>query len=283
MGVIMFTLLVGKPPFESKDFKITYQRITENIYSFPEDVTLSINAKNLIRELLHPDAACRPTIEEILEHSFFTDNIIPNSVPISSMRFPPNPRSKETQTSELFWEETTPNISSNTNQKQPFIFAGTNSNNTHKKSINSCTTKNPLAPTSLNTAILSPTLLSRKRKRNGSLVNYPMINTGLENENGNSASNTFVSKQESLKNDIDSNELLLDSVLKSLDQILDNKIVNPVSSSIFTVDEDKKNHLHVSRWVDESKRVGIGFHLTNQTSCVYFNDDTKIAYNPNSK
>merc|ERR1711879_1038244 len=44
--------------------------------------------------------------------------------------------------------------------------------------------------------------------------------------------------------------------------------------------EGKENHLHITRWVDESKRVGIGFQLSDETTCVYFNDDTRISFNP---
>lgn len=51
-GVILFTLLIGKPPFESKDVKSTYKRILANSYSYPEHAPISTNAKKLIGELL---------------------------------------------------------------------------------------------------------------------------------------------------------------------------------------------------------------------------------------
>jgi len=37
-GVIIYTLLFGRPPYESKDVKSTYQRILTNTYSFPDTV-----------------------------------------------------------------------------------------------------------------------------------------------------------------------------------------------------------------------------------------------------
>jgi len=52
MGVILYTLLVGKPPYESKDVKATYQRILRNEYSFPINIPVSDNAKNLIGAML---------------------------------------------------------------------------------------------------------------------------------------------------------------------------------------------------------------------------------------
>lgn len=41
LGVIAYTLLVGKPPFETNDVKTTYRRIRMNDYAFPEHVILS--------------------------------------------------------------------------------------------------------------------------------------------------------------------------------------------------------------------------------------------------
>ncbi len=52
MGVICFTLLVGKPPYESKDVKSTYQRILRNEYSFPSHIPISEHARDLISSML---------------------------------------------------------------------------------------------------------------------------------------------------------------------------------------------------------------------------------------
>ena len=36
LGVILYTLIIGKPPFETTDVKLTYNRIRKNQYTFPE-------------------------------------------------------------------------------------------------------------------------------------------------------------------------------------------------------------------------------------------------------
>jgi polo-like kinase 1 len=51
-GVIMYTLLVGKPPYQSKDVKSTYKRILANQYSYPENVIITNEAKHLISRML---------------------------------------------------------------------------------------------------------------------------------------------------------------------------------------------------------------------------------------
>jgi polo-like kinase 1 len=41
LGVIIYTFLIGKPPFETQDVKTTYRRIRMNTYAFPENVRIS--------------------------------------------------------------------------------------------------------------------------------------------------------------------------------------------------------------------------------------------------
>ncbi|GMH69666.1 hypothetical protein TrLO_g11246 [Triparma laevis f. longispina] len=86
MGVIMYTLLVGKPPYEAKDVKSTYKRIIANVYTFPDHVSVSERAKDLIRSMLQSKPEMRPTLDQVQNHEFFTANDvkIPLSLPQSS-------------------------------------------------------------------------------------------------------------------------------------------------------------------------------------------------------
>jgi len=90
IGVIIYTLLIGKPPFETKDVKTTYKRIRMNAYSFPEHVTISSEAKKLIKSILITDPKQRPTVEEILQHDFLTKCKIPKLLPVSTLACPPS-------------------------------------------------------------------------------------------------------------------------------------------------------------------------------------------------
>lgn len=49
LGVIIYTLLIGKPPFETSDVKNTYKKIKMNSYSFP--VNQKISKYNLNRKI----------------------------------------------------------------------------------------------------------------------------------------------------------------------------------------------------------------------------------------
>lgn len=41
IGVILYTSLIGRPPFESQEVKQTYKKIKANQFSFPENVAIS--------------------------------------------------------------------------------------------------------------------------------------------------------------------------------------------------------------------------------------------------
>ena len=36
LGVVLYAMVVGKPPFETTEVKLTYDRIRKGNYSFPE-------------------------------------------------------------------------------------------------------------------------------------------------------------------------------------------------------------------------------------------------------
>lgn len=88
IGVITYTLIVGKPPFQSKNSKATCSRIKRLDYSFPKDIYISHEAKDFITSILQLDPTDRPSIEEILEFSFLQGSF-PDLWPASSMYVQP--------------------------------------------------------------------------------------------------------------------------------------------------------------------------------------------------
>jgi len=90
LGVILYTLLIGKPPFETRDVKTTYNRIKKNVYSFPNSVCISDDAKNIIQTILNSNPSKRPKYKDILAHPFFSNTDIPPVLPISTLVCPPS-------------------------------------------------------------------------------------------------------------------------------------------------------------------------------------------------
>ncbi|KRT83894.1 phosphotransferase, partial [Oryctes borbonicus] len=72
-GVIMYTLLVGCPPFWHRKQMIMLRNIMEGKYSFtsPEWADISEPPKDLIRKLLVVEPEKRITLRQALEHPFF--------------------------------------------------------------------------------------------------------------------------------------------------------------------------------------------------------------------
>jgi serine/threonine protein kinase len=90
LGIVTYTLLFGRPPFETSDVKLTYKKIKMNSYNFPETIKVHQSAKKLISQILNLDPSKRLTLDGILEHEFFRIyNYIPVLLPISTLACPP--------------------------------------------------------------------------------------------------------------------------------------------------------------------------------------------------
>jgi polo-like kinase 1 len=91
LGVIIYTLIIGKPPFETSDVKATYKRIRMNAYSFPEHIPISDAARDLISKVLNNDPKKRPNLDEMLAHEWLNHGgTIPKSLPVSFLACPPS-------------------------------------------------------------------------------------------------------------------------------------------------------------------------------------------------
>lgn len=88
LGVIMYALLYGRPPFETNDVKKTYKRIKECQYTFNDEINVSHNAKNLISRIMIVDPSKRLTLDQILCHPFINSNKIPTNLPVSCLSSP---------------------------------------------------------------------------------------------------------------------------------------------------------------------------------------------------
>lgn len=71
IGIMLYALLVGKPPFQAKDVNVIYERIKKNDYLFPPDKPILAEARALIRDLLALSPLARPLVGEILDYAWF--------------------------------------------------------------------------------------------------------------------------------------------------------------------------------------------------------------------
>jgi len=88
LGCILYTLLIGKPPFETSCLKDTYAKIKKNEYTIPPN-KITVQAKNLINHLLQADPSQRPTMSQILQDEFFYCGFLPPRLPTTCLSMPP--------------------------------------------------------------------------------------------------------------------------------------------------------------------------------------------------
>jgi serine/threonine protein kinase len=74
-------MLVGKPPFQTKDVKAIYKKIKGLDYSFPSSVDIADEAIDLIEAILDREPQNRPSAHEILCNQFQYSGPFPRSIP----------------------------------------------------------------------------------------------------------------------------------------------------------------------------------------------------------
>ena len=85
---LRYTLLVGRPPFETMSLKETYTRIKTNQYVIPSRISKS--AAKLIQKFLSNNPQNRPCLHTVCEtDEFFVKGFVPSSLPSSCCMVPP--------------------------------------------------------------------------------------------------------------------------------------------------------------------------------------------------
>lgn len=88
LGVVLYTLLYGRPPFERRNVRETYALIQRNQFAFPPDVPTGPAARALISAILQLDPARRPSVAAIRAHPFFAEPT-PRALPLAALRHAP--------------------------------------------------------------------------------------------------------------------------------------------------------------------------------------------------
>jgi len=80
VGVILYILLCGFPPFYSESTSELYNQIKNGEYEFPDPywTEISFAAKDLVRKLLKVDPKSRLTAVQCLAHPWISGNVAPN-------------------------------------------------------------------------------------------------------------------------------------------------------------------------------------------------------------
>ncbi|KAM7261811.1 hypothetical protein ACFE04_020888 [Oxalis oulophora] len=77
LGILCYEFLYGNPPFEAESQKDTFRRIVKVDLSFPSTPSVSVEAKNLISQLLVKDSIKRLPLNKYLDHPWIVKNADP--------------------------------------------------------------------------------------------------------------------------------------------------------------------------------------------------------------
>ena len=145
LGVVMYTMLFGRPPFETADVKLTYKRIKMNSYSFPENIKVDSTAKKLISSILNLDPSKRPSLDAIADHDFFKMyHSVPLILPLSTLSCPPSQNyiAQFAKNDSRFQNGQNEYVNQNSNQNNLDLHRRNESNNGYKNPMNSSRNNN---------------------------------------------------------------------------------------------------------------------------------------------
>jgi polo-like kinase 1 len=249
LGVIIYTLVIGKPPFETQDVKTTYKRIKMNSYSFPERAVISDACKALITEILCTDPLKRPSLDGILNSDYFNLGVsVPKFLPTSTLACPPS-----LSYIRQFMPEAGPNGIVN-------------------KTIT--TTRNQENKDNPSNMFNSKVMTERAKTSSQQFG----TNAGSNNINDRPMTTNFMSN----KNIPQQQNTMRDST-KNLfaTNTMDKK--GKTSSEVYGTNNQQGIEIWVKKWVDYSSKYGLGYLLSNGYTGVFFNDSSKIIQEPKTQ
>lgn len=74
LGCMFYAFLMGRPPFDTDTVKHTLSKVVLGEYEMPTHV--SLEAQDLIHQLLQKDPAQRPSLSAVLDHPFMTQSLL---------------------------------------------------------------------------------------------------------------------------------------------------------------------------------------------------------------
>lgn len=271
LGCVMYTLLVGRPPFETSCLKDTYLRIRNNEYAIPSKV--SRPAAKLIQKFLSERPQDRPRLDCVLNDEFFTRGFFPRSLPSICCVAPPkftSLKNRNTASSQQHNNHST-KLTSTTSSK---------SSRSYVRNQVDTVVKDALSRVSI-----------RDRKHSAD-DDDKQHESGFEDSYHHEENNKFTDEEDlnELSIGYSNPQLLYERLDNTLRQMPDphcTELSDPISTGNSDSEEDnsimdggfnqQQNRLWITKWVDYSNKYGFGGQLSNGCIVVRYNDGTTLA------
>uniref|UniRef100_A0A8C5BMT9 Serine/threonine-protein kinase PLK n=1 Tax=Gadus morhua TaxID=8049 RepID=A0A8C5BMT9_GADMO len=248
LGCVMYTMLLGRPPFETTNLKETYRCIREARYSLPS--SLSSPAKQLISSLLTKSPEDRPHLDHILRHDFFIQGFSPERLPPSCCHSAPD--FHVSSPAESFFKKAA-----------AALFGGKRDKVKYYETLSECfITSQTKGSPSMNHlhkwATLTYSFMFARHKHTMTTVTKLIYYSSLEDNTTGSVADTVAS-------------------------VFRGCIENMPKAADIPKDSGSSHLQWVTKWVDYSNKYGFGYQLSDNTVGVLFNNGTHMSILPDRK
>ncbi|XP_023250025.1 serine/threonine-protein kinase PLK2 isoform X1 [Seriola lalandi dorsalis] len=277
LGCVMYTMLLGRPPFETTNLKETYRCIREARYSLPS--SLSPQAKQLIASLLAKIPEDRPNLDHILRHDFFTQGFSPERLPASCCHSAPDFHISSPAKS--FFKKAA-----------AALFGGKRDKVKYYETLNKLTKEEEeiyKLQHDLERTVISQQQ-SKKISENGSLLPPSAespVALATESQSPTTRDTIRLIVRGSLGSCSSSSECLEDnttgSVAETVASVLRGCLENMPKADDIPQGSTSCSLQWVTKWVDYSNKYGFGYQLSDHTVGVLFNNGTHMSLLPDRK
>ncbi|KAI9596559.1 kinase-like domain-containing protein [Syncephalis fuscata] len=278
LGVILYTMLFGKPPFQTKDVKEIYKKIREISYQFPTDIVVCDEAKELISLLLSKNPLARPTLDEVLRHQFIRNGPVPLRVPLSALYTAPS--FTDDQLEPIVVEEPRkPLVAINPGQSLEDYYDDGEPIDDKRAAIAAAAAALNGVPRADRRMMDNPAYLNKTNNMvNGQQQDSQAIVT-VAGAGKQTAPTTYQYGPQTLAGR-DSVEVL-ETMFKVLESCFSRlKQGRAISSALKLEGAPKAPLVFVCKWMDYTNKYGIGYELTDGSIGVFFNDATSMVRAP---
>uniref|UniRef100_A0A8C9Q2M7 polo kinase n=1 Tax=Spermophilus dauricus TaxID=99837 RepID=A0A8C9Q2M7_SPEDA len=247
LGCVMYTMLLGRPPFETTNLKETYRCIREARYTMPS--SLLAPAKHLIASMLSKNPEDRPSLDDIIRHDFFLQGFTPDRLSSSCCHTVPD--FHLSSPAKNFFKKAAAALFGGKKDKARYI-------DTHSKYLTYCMTllffKELQPPTT--TVAKSGTPAVENKQQIGDAIR--MIVRGTLGSCSSSSEYTVA-------------------------RVLRGCLENMPEADCIPKEQLSTSFQWVTKWVDYSNKYGFGYQLSDHTVGVLFNNGAHMSLLPDKK
>lgn len=269
LGCVMYTMLLGRPPFETTNLKETYRCIREARYSLPS--SLMSSAKHLIASMLSRNPEDRPSLDEIIQHDFFTQGFTPDRLPSSCCHTAPDFHLSSPAKS--FFKKAAAALFGGKKEKAKYL---DNHNKQVKEDEEIYKLRQDLKKTSISQ--------QNPRMDEDSKTKSNVLDKPDKQQMGDTIQMIV---RGTLGSCSSSSECLEDSTMGSVAdtvaRVLRGCLENMPDSDCIPKEHLTTSFHWVTKWVDYSNKYGFGYQLSDHTVGVLFNNGAHMSLLPDKK